>query len=132
MVLRNTTPDREKDKFDLNSQGETAVRTIPDFEAIAEGLDASQLILENPFINHVPMAVANTEYSFALQTGVKALWIRALKVCELKIYWASGATEYQRIGVGGYYHRQNLNLTGATVYLQSSIANNTAIVEQWT
>lgn len=132
MTLSKSLGDREHYKFKLNSLGETAVNVINDPESVGDGVDSSQLIKVSPAFYHVSAPVADTEYSQALSPNTKAVLLKATKICELKVYFSTGAPTWITIPKGGYYYRENLKLNGATIYFKSSTSSNLIEIEEWT
>jgi len=89
---------------------------------------------ENPFIFNVSMASAGTEYLQALPDKTKKLTVKLRGMGELKIAFVAGDTALNWITIPGgcSFTEENLSLDGATIYLSSNLAAQTAELLAWT
>jgi len=83
-----------------------------------------------PTVYNVAMASADTEYSQALPSGTKKFLIKLRTDAVMKVKFASGGN-YITVPSGGSYNEDNLDLTGVTLYFESSVASNTAEIIAW-
>lgn len=81
-----------------------------------------------PNTYNLAMASASNEYSQALPTNTKKIVIRSRGTNDLRLAWVSGetATSYITIPAGSSFQLDGVWLRGATVYLRSSGASDTA------
>jgi hypothetical protein len=83
---------------------------------------------------NLPAPLANTEYSYPLPANTKQLHIKSqTSNTKLRIAFAAGdtLTNYSTVFFGNSYDRYDLDLTGKTVYIQSSTPNVTIEIEAW-
>lgn len=87
----------------------------------------------NPTIYNLSMPTANTEYSQALTASTKKIMVRMrVKGSARFAFVASGTTTaYITLEPGAVYFEENLDLTGATIYIQSNQAGQTAEILEW-
>lgn len=76
-------------------------------------------------------AIPNTEFSQALTNGTKSLIIRTKDSGVLDIAWVSGGNSLT-IKKNAVYNKENINLTGATVYMKVDTASEIVQIEEWT
>lgn len=130
MPFLPTYTDRERDKFVECPTGETAVRVcVANPEDISGGGSSGST---TPTIYNLSMPVADTEYSQALSANTKQLTIKLRdRTARARLAFVSGdtATLYLTLEAGSVYSQENLNLTGATIYLQSSKVTTAEILE---
>lgn len=88
---------------------------------------------KEPFIYNLSMPLAGTEYSQALSSGTKKLMIRMRTKARAQIAFAMGAsgTLFFTIEPGCVYSEENLDLEGATIYIQSTAASQIAEILEW-
>ncbi len=88
-----------------------------------------------PTIYNVLMSLADRDYSQSLPSGTKKVVIKLRDLgAELKVSFSSisdGAT-YITVSYGGNLFIEDVNLTGKSLYLQSSTALQTCEVICWT
>ena len=82
-----------------------------------------------PITYNVIMTTANTEYSRALPSGTKKLYVKLRSLnALLKIAFVlnESGTNYMTIPFGASISLENIDLTGITIYMQSPIASQVA------
>ena len=84
-----------------------------------------------PKITNFSILVANTEYSVALQAGLKSISIRNRGSATTKYAFISGqsSTNYMTIPVGCTLLLSGLDFTGKTIYFNCSVVSTLEIVE---
>lgn len=124
----------EKDKFESTINDKTAVRVIPKLGSDGQPFPVvdQSLLGTSPIVFNVDAPTAMTELSLSLPEGTKKFILKSRKVSSLLVYWVSPMVDYITVPLGGFYSRDALKLSGATVYFQSSIGNNVIEVEAWT
>ena len=86
-------------------------------------------------ITNLSVPLAATEVSHTLATNLKQVLIRSrLRKAELQIAFTAteSGSKYVTIPKNGVFVADDLNLTGKTLYLQSSLAANTIEILEWT
>ena len=86
-------------------------------------------------VYHLPMATANTEYSQALSNGTKKFTVIFITNADAKFSMNAGGTntdDWSPIPACNSLSEENLDLTGATIYLQSAVAGQVAKITEWT
>lgn len=94
----------------------------------------SNLSVTNPTIVNVPLALANTEYSYTLPISSKRFLIRLREIGTLKLAYAVGTsgTTFLTIPGGVAYSEDAIaDSANVTLYFQSSIAGSTAEIVSW-
>jgi hypothetical protein len=88
----------------------------------------------NPVIYNLDMPNAGTEYAQSLNQSVKKLMIRMRTKAKAQIAFVAGDTSvlYFTLEPGAVYFEENLDLTGATIYLQSNVGSQVAEILEWT
>ncbi len=89
---------------------------------------------QNALITNPTAAVANTEYSLALQTNLKAILIRNRdKSADIKFTFVSGesGTKYVTIRPSTVFFVDGLEFSGKTLYYQSSKISTIEVVEYY-
>jgi hypothetical protein len=83
--------------------------------------------------NVVSPVTPNTEFSQALNNGVKKLIIRTRGNGNLQVCFESGNSniEFFTIPCGATYSEDNLNLNGVTLYLQTNKASEVIEILEW-
>jgi len=84
-------------------------------------------------ITHLPMATANFEYSHVLVSSLRAIEIVAVGKSNMQFSFttSTSGTIYIPIPKDTGYHKENLNLSGETLYIQADKASETAIIVEW-
>ncbi len=84
-------------------------------------------------IYNLSMPAANTEYSQALSDGTKKITIRMRVKGKARIAFVMNGTttSYITLEGGSVYSEENLDLNGATIYVQSNVSGQTAEILQW-
>lgn len=79
------------------------------------------------------MPLAATEYSQGLANGTKRILVRMRSKSQSRIAFAANGTttSWVTLEAGAVYFEENLDLNGATIYLQSTEANQTAEILEW-
>lgn len=79
-------------------------------------------------ITNISLPTANTEVSHSLSANLKQLIIRLRGLADLKVAFVAteSATKYLTIPRGATLSLVELNFSGATIYLQSPAASQTA------
>jgi hypothetical protein len=87
----------------------------------------------NPNIVNLPMAIASTEYSYAISAGTKQLSIRARQKAKLRMAFVSGDTAIKFVTIenGCNYFLDNVTLNGITLYLQADQPSIVVEIEEW-
>lgn len=88
----------------------------------------------NPTITNVPMAAANTEYSYALPAGTKKFYIKlreALPHIKLAYNAGESGTTYVTVPAGNFWSDDQLTTTAITLYFQSNVAGQVAEIVSW-
>lgn len=82
-------------------------------------------------IANVPMAVANTEYSYTLPNNTKKFLfrMRVSSICKLAYISGNSGLIYVTLNPNTVYYKENLDLSGVTIYFQSSVGSQTAEIE---
>ena len=119
-----------------NSSFDEAART---FKVISYGYTGSAYAAlpaapTTPTIYNVNLTTVNTEYSQALPSGTKKVDIKLRGLgALLKIAFTSGASgsTYITVPYGASLHLEGVNLTGITVYAQSSTASQVLEIVSW-
>ena len=86
---------------------------------------------------NVTLTNADTEYSQALPAGTKALEFWARESVDIRFAFTSGkvatpTAPYFTLKSGTTYYKENLNLSGKTLYLASSTAGTNVEIIAWT
>lgn len=86
-----------------------------------------------PTIYNTAVALANTEVSQTLSSGVKRFTIRVRGLSKLQVAFALGdsSTDYVTIPPGCSYTEDELNFSG-TLYFQTSKAAQVVEILEWT
>lgn len=89
---------------------------------------------ENPLITNLSISSIDTEFSHALQSGIKGLIIRNRNKVDTKIAFASGesATNYITLRGGSVLSLMDLDFTSKTIYVQSGTISILEILELYT
>jgi len=108
-----------------------------DFSTLETELDKKADEATTPNEYTVTLTNADTEYSQALPAGTKALEFWARESVDIRFAFTSGKvatpTEpYFTLRSGGVYYKENINLTGKTLYLASSTAGSHVEIIAWT
>lgn len=92
------------------------------------------LVATDPVIYNLDMPLAGTEYAQALNTSTKKILVRQRNRVTTKIAFSLGGTNVSWITLeaGAVFFEENLDLSGATIYLQTSEANQVAEILEWT
>lgn len=79
-------------------------------------------------ITNLPLTLADTEYSLALQANLKQLLIKARGYSTLRIAFVATetATKYFTISKGGTLTLDNLSFVSETLYIRASVAGEIA------
>jgi len=85
----------------------------------------------NQKITNLSLGVANTEYSHALQGGLKGLMVKSRGNSVVKISFTSGTsgTNYITIPKGAVLFLDDLTFSGITLYAQSNVIEIVEILE---
>lgn len=86
-------------------------------------------------IYNVSMPLSDTEYSQAFPSGTKkfSIKIRSLNtILQFTFTAGESGTTYSTIPYGSAYNASGVNMTGKTIYLQSSRASQVVEVTIWT
>lgn len=80
------------------------------------------------------MPVANTEYSQALNNSTKKILVRMRNQspCRLAFVVNGTTTSWLTLKSCAVYFEENLDLNGATIYIQSSGTGEVAEILEWT
>jgi hypothetical protein len=86
-----------------------------------------------PTVYNLSMPLASTEYSQALDSGTKKILIRMRVRSQARFAFVSGntSTNWITLEAGAVFFEENLDLSGVTIYLQSSTAGQTAEILAW-
>jgi hypothetical protein len=86
-----------------------------------------------PTIYNLSMPIASTEYAQVLSPNTRKLMIRMRVKSKSRFAFVSGdtATNYITIEGGCTYSDENFRLVGATIYLRSETAGQTAEILEW-
>jgi len=108
-----------------------------DFSTLETELDKKPDEATDPNEYTVTLTSADTEYSQALPAGTKALEFWARESVDIRFSFAPGKvatpTEpYHTLKAGTTYYKENINLTGKTLYLASSEAGSHVEIIAWT
>jgi len=108
-----------------------------DFSTLETELDKKVDEATTPNEYTVTLTSADTEYSQALPAGTKALEFWARESVDIRFAFTSGKvatpTEpYFTLKAGTTYYKENINLTGKTLYLASSVAGSHVEIIAWT
>jgi len=108
-----------------------------DFSTLEAELDKKPDEATNPNEYTVTLTNADTEYSQSLPAGTKALEFWARESVDIRFAFTSGKvatpTEpYFTLKAGTTYYKENINLTGKTLYLASSVAGSHVEILAWT
>jgi len=108
-----------------------------DFTTLESELDKKPDEATTPNELTVTLTNANTEYSQTLPDGTKALEFWARESVDIRFAFTSGKvatpTEpYFTLKAGTTYYKENINLTGKTLYLASSVAGSHVEIIAWT
>jgi len=108
-----------------------------DFTTLEAELDKKADEATDPNEYTVTLTNADTEYSQALPTGTKALEFWARESVDIRFAFTSGKvatpTEpYHTLKAGTTYYKENINLTGKTLYFASSTAGTHVEILAWT
>lgn len=90
---------------------------------------------QTPAVSNVAMAVAGSEYSFALPTGTKKMTIKSRQKGKLQIAWvaATTGTTFLTVPAGTSYTIDNIDVgAGLILYMQSTKNTDTLEVLYWT
>ena len=88
-----------------------------------------------PTVYNLSMPTANTEYSQALTSSTKKILIKSRdRSAQLRIAFVSGDTAllYITIEPGSVFFEENLDLTGATIFLRSNKSSQVCEILEWT
>lgn len=79
-------------------------------------------------IYNVTLTTAETEYSQALPTNTRKVIIkgRGNAGADIKVTFASGASDYFTISAGGVFSLDMVYLTGVTIYLKGTVSGEIA------
>lgn len=85
-------------------------------------------------IYNLSMPLANTEYSQALSNGTKKVMIRVRGKHKAQVSFVSGDSGilYFTLEAGAVYFEDNLDLSGAIIYMQTNAAGQVAEILEWT
>lgn len=88
----------------------------------------------SPTIYNLALPVANTEYSQALSNSTKKILIRTRNGSQARFSFVLGGTSTLWITLKPHavYFEENLDLNGATIYIQSSGTGEVAEILEWT
>lgn len=94
--------------------------------------DVLESLPTNNKVSRLDMPLANTEYSFSLQDGVKALELILLDEAVLSFSFVSGQSgNGYEVSSGTAWHKDLINLSGFTLYAQSDKPNQTLVIGEW-
>lgn len=87
-----------------------------------------------PTITNLSVPLANTEVSHILQTNLKKIIVRCRGLAKIQFAFTStdSSTNFITIHPGSTYSEEGLNLTGKTLYLQTSLASQVVEILEWT
>jgi hypothetical protein len=90
--------------------------------------------ITTPVITNLSVPTANTEVSHVLQTNLKRIIVkcRGLGKIQLAFTATESSTKYITIHPGATYSEEGLNLSGQTLYLQTSLASQVVEILEWT
>lgn len=97
-------------------------------------VESSESIAANIGVNNLSMPTANTEYSLALESGIRQLTVRSRITSTMKIAFVSGetTTNFITLEPGAVLVLDKMKLTGKTIYISSNVDSNTAeIIQQY-
>lgn len=86
-------------------------------------------------IYNLSMPSANTEYSQSLSNSTKAILVKTRdRTARVQIAFVSGDTDllYVTIEPGAVYFKENLDLTGATIFVQANKSSQVCEIQEWT
>lgn len=89
---------------------------------------------ENALITNLSLSTINTEFSHALQAGLKGLIIRNRDRADTKITFTSGesGTKYLTLKGGSVLSLNDLDFSSKTIYAQSDTISVLEIMELYT
>jgi len=87
----------------------------------------------SPTIYNISMAISGSEYSQAISNGAKKILVRMRNRSKSRIAFLSGDTDISWITIepGAVYFEDNLDLNGATIFLQSNQDGDIAEILEW-
>jgi len=136
MPLSPNQQDNEKRKFKADSNNEVAVNVCGEqFNDIVDAVNGiSSSNKDAPVVSNTLIVNANTEYSHAFGTGVKAFTMRARENNDIKFSYATGTTNttYMTLKRGAVYTEDGLNATGLIIYFESLASGITVEIVEWT
>ena len=110
--------------LDVNLIGATNLEVTLDKDGIGQ----------TPDVDNVTMAVAGSEYSYALVNGTKKITLKSRENGKLQITWTSGTSgsNYITIGPGSSYTIDNIDVgAGLVLYFQSTKTADTLEIMYW-
>lgn len=130
-----TLQDRELAKFMDDADGNVCVNVCnsPTSPLTVTGTFTNGAAT-SPTITNLDVPTADTEVSHAFQAGLKKFLIRARGRSRIQFAFVSteSGTKYITIKPNTSYYEQDLNLTGVTLYLQTSLASEKIEILEWT
>ena len=94
---------------------------------------AKLLQATTPTIYNLSMPLANTEYSQVISSGAKRVLVRMRVKGQSRLAFVLNGTigSYITLEACTVYTEENLDLDGATIYLQSTVAGQVAEILEW-
>jgi hypothetical protein len=84
----------------------------------------------SPQIDHVPLLLANTEYTVVLPSNIKKFLLKGQNKGNLKVRYASGADPLT-VPYGVYYSEGDIDVVTVTVYIESTTASQVVELVTW-
>ena len=103
--------------------------------ALGNKVEVTNINVTTPTIKNLDMPAKDTEYTYALPANTKRFKIQGRAVGDIKMAFSAwaGTPDYWTIYAG--QQDEELGMTAAssvTLYLQSTVNNNTAEIRTWT
>jgi hypothetical protein len=95
--------------------------------------DQQVVVVGSPTISNTLFALADTEQSIALPSGIRKFFLNARGSSQLRLAYTLGGTSvaYKLIRAGVLYESPALNGENLTLYIKSSQAGETVEIESW-
>jgi len=137
----NIEQDEHEDRADARRV--TLVDALGEFINSSNRLPVDAIInvtagdpVDTPYIYTVPVAVAGVEYSQALPSRTKRVFMQVREPGAVKIQYCYEAgksgTEFMTVKPGSHYDEQGLDMTGKTIYFRLSQGSKTVEIKVWT
>lgn len=100
----------------------------------ADNISVDIINAENVLITNLSIPSTGTEYSHALQSGLKQITVRSRVLATVQIAFVSteSGTKYLTLKPGTVLHLSDIDFTSQTIYLQSDTITTMEIMELYT